>query len=329
MLIMRFLVLSTLLLPLGVTSYSVNDFIKERNLAKRSASPAYVSPSSLSQASIARLHTNMMLHRDTIRMPSETPMVPYKSPNSQYAQFIDITAAMYKDRTLFISKFIDENTANSIISTLLYLRKESSRDPISIYLNCPGGWQRPALAVYDLIQNTKKNCKVETVNLGLCAGMGAMLCASGTKGYRSCMPNARFIMSRTGMEQAFRGQATDIALEVKNNKLWNSRMEEELSLLTGQKLETIQQNLKRDFYLVSEEAVQFGLIDKVLLPNMHKRSARGGLADLGQFEGDSTQRYQGNDDQQGGGWGSRQQQQQPPSGGNNDDDDDEPKIAKG
>ena len=174
---------------------------------------------------------------------------------------------------------------------------------------------------------TRQNCKVETVNLGLCAGMGAMLCAAGTKGYRSAMPNARFIVSRTGMEQVFRGQATDIALEVKNNKLWNNRMEEELSLLTGQKLETIQQKLKRDCYLVSEEAVQFGLIDKILLPNMYKRSAQGGMADLGQFGGGDTQRYQGQEAQDG--WGSRQAPQQPPQRNDNDDDDDEPKISKG
>lgn len=152
---MKLLLLSAALLPLGVTAYSVNDFIRERNAVKRSASPAYIAPSSLSQAAVTKAQRELLTQRETIRMPSETPMVPYRSPNSQYAQFIDITAAMYKDRTLMISKFIDDNTANSIISTLLYLRKESSRDPISIYLNCPGGWQRPSLAVYDLIQNTK------------------------------------------------------------------------------------------------------------------------------------------------------------------------------
>jgi len=114
------------------------------------------------------------------------------------AQFIDIEAAMYKDRTMMISQFIDDNAANNIISILLYLRKESSRDPISIYFNVPGGWLRPSLAVYDLIQNTKKNCVIETVNLALCAGMGSVLCSAGTKGRRSAMPNARFLLQRTG-----------------------------------------------------------------------------------------------------------------------------------
>lgn len=129
---------------------------------------------------------------------------------------------MYKDRTVMISQFIDEEAANNIISILLYLRKENYKDPISLYFNVPGGWLRPSLAVYDLIQNTKKNCEIETVNLGLCAGMGAILCSAGTKGRRSAMPNARFLLQRTGIDQVFQGQATDIALEVKNNKVRES-----------------------------------------------------------------------------------------------------------
>jgi len=227
---------------------------------------------------------------------------------------------------MFISQFIDEQAANGIISILLYLRKESAKDPISLYFNVPGGWLRPSLAVYDLIQNTKKNCEIETVNLGVCAGMGAILCSAGTKGKRSAMPNARFLLQRTGMDKVFRGQATDIALEVKNNKAWNDRMENELSVLTGQPLERIQKDLKRDFYLSSDEAVQYGLIDQVLLPSPRKRAARGGDADLGAFEGEE-QRYQGRENERGGGWGSRQPEGG--SGSKKDDDDDEPKIMKG
>lgn len=236
---------------------------------------------------------------------------------------------MYKDRTMMISRFIDDEAANGIISILLYLRKEAYKDPISLYFNVPGGWLRPSLAVYDLIQNTKMNCQVETVNLGICAGMGAVLCSSGTKGRRCSMPNARFLLQRTGMDKVFRGQATDIALEVKNNKVWNDRMEEELSLLTGQPLDRIQTDLKRDFYLSSDEAVQYGLIDKVLLPSPLKRAARGQEADLGAFEGDDVQRYQNQDNQ--GGWGSQRPTGAPPSDRSKgtDDDDDEPKIAKG
>lgn len=227
---------------------------------------------------------------------------------------------------MFISKFIDEAAANNIISIMLYLRNESPRDPISMYFNVPGAQLRPALAIYDLMQNTKKNCEIETVNLALTAGMGSILCAAGTKGKRSALPNARFLLQRTGMDKAFQGQATDIALEVKNVKNCNDRMEIELSKLTGQPLDRIQQDLKRDFYLTSDEAVQYGLIDQVLLPTPRKRAARGQEADLGAFEGEEEQRYQKEETQ--GGWGSRREG--PPSGDSRrDDDDDEPKIMKG
>lgn len=231
---------------------------------------------------------------------------------------------------MFISKFIDEEAANNIISIMLYLRNESPRDPINMYFNVPGAQLRPALAIYDLMQNTKKNCDIETVNLALTVGMGSLLCAAGTKGKRSALPNARFLLQRTGMNQVFRGQATDIALEVKNVKSCNDRMEAELSSLTGQPLDRIQKDLKRDFYLFADEAVQYGLIDQVLLPSPRKRAARGQNADLGIFEGDEEQRYQNQENK--GGWGNRQRTgPQPTNGAGNDDDDDdgEPKIMKG
>ena len=232
---------------------------------------------------------------------------------------------MYRDRTMFISKYIDEEAANGIISIMLYLRNESQREKISMYFNVPGAQLRPALAIYDLMQNTKKNCEIETVNLALTAGMGSLLCSAGTKGMRSALPNARFMLQRTGMDDAFQGQATDIGLEVKNVKACNDRMEAELSKLTGQPLDRIQKDLKRDFYLSSDEAVQYGLIDQVLLPSPRKRAAQGHEADLGAFEGDD-QRYQNEDNK--GGWGARPKQT-PPNGGDRKDDDDEPKIAKG
>jgi len=101
--------------------------------------------------------------------------------------------------------------------------------------------------------------------------------------------------------------------------------------LTGQKVERIQKDLKRDFYLSSDEAVQYGLIDKVLLPSPRKRAARGQDADLGAFEGNEEQRYQGRENK-GGGWGSRREQQSTNGDkkrDDDDDDDDEPKIMKG
>lgn len=270
-----------------------------------------------------------MTRRDPIQMPTQTPMVPYKAPNSDYTQFIDLYSRMYRDRTMMISSYINEEAANNIISILLYLRKEDPTGPLDLYFNVPGADLRPALAVYDLICQTREKCQITTVNLALCSGMGAFLCAAGTKGKRSAMPNSRFLVSRTGMDKVFRGQASDIALEVKNLQKWNDRMEVELSQMTGQALEDIQEHLKRDFYLSADEAVTYGLIDKVLLPTFNKRAAAGGVVGLGSFEGGEEQRYQGDNAKtgSGGGWGSQQnvQQQQPPKRNN---DDDEPKTQK-
>lgn len=275
----------------------------------------------LSQKDITRMTTR----RETIRMPNQTPMVPWRPPGSEVARFVDLYSAMYRDRTLMIGKFIDEEAANEIISIILWMRKEDPRRDISIYFNVPGALLRPSLAIYDLLQQTKEMCDIETVNLGLCTGMGAFLCAAGTKGKRSAMPNSRFLLQRTGLDQVIRGQATDIVLEVKNIKTWNDRMENQLATLTGQPLERIQKDLKRDFYLTSDEAVQYGLIDQVLLPNPLKRAARGQEADLGAFEGDE-QRYQGKDTNSGG-WGSQQTTQRKNEKKN--DDDDGPAILKG
>jgi len=271
--------------------------------------------------------TRMSTRRDTIMMPSQTPMVPWKAPGSDVAQFVDINSAMYRDRTLMINKFIDEAVANEIISIILYMRKENYKGDISIYFNVPGALLRPSLAIYDLLQQTKQNCDIETVNLGLCTGMAAFLCAAGTKGKRSAMPNSRFLLQRTGLNEVLRGQATDIVLEVRNVKKCNDRMEHELSQLTGQPVERIQKDLARDFYLGSDEAVQYGLIDTVLLPAPLKRAARGQDADLGAFEGDEEQKYQGKDSS-GGGWGSQQQAQQKPQE-RKDNNDDGPKTSKG
>jgi ATP-dependent Clp protease protease subunit len=250
-----------------------------------------------------------------------------QAPGSDVAQFVSLTSAMYRDRTLMISKFIDEEAANEIIAIILYMRKEDYQKDIAIYFNVPGALLRPTLAIYDLLQQTKEHCTIETVNLGLCSGMGAFLCAAGTKGKRSAMPNARFLLQRTGLDEVIRGQATDIVLEVRNVKKCNDRVEQELSKLTGQTVEKIHKDLTRDFYLGSDEAVQYGLIDQVLLPSVLKRAARGQDADLGVFEGDEEQKYQGKDSS--GGWGSQKAQQRPEDKKPKKDDDEKgPKTMR-
>jgi len=231
-----------------------------------------------------------------------------------------------KDRKLWIAQYIDDDASNSIISSLLYMQSESDKENIKLYLNIPGANLRPALAIYDALSELKADgCKIATTNIALCAGMGALLAGVGTKGMRYSLPNARFLLQKTGMDEVFQGQATDIALEVKNVKRWNEKINGEISKVTGQSTERIDNDLMRDFYLSSEEAVRYGLIDEVLLPMPNKRQSIN--VDLGSFQSGEEQKYQGEVE-------AMEQPGQEQGGGNGmlkttDDDDDGPKIAKG
>jgi len=194
-------------------------------------------------------------------------VVPYKPPDktADYTQWMDIYQRLQKERIIMVSNFIDETEANKLIAMLLYLERESAKDGISIYFNCPGALQKPAWALFDTLRQVP--FPVTTINMGLATGMGAMLCAAGTVGRRFCFPNARFLVQKTGIEDVFRGQATDIVLEVKENMRLNKRLVEAIAGITGNTEEQINKDLKRDFYLSSDEAVRYGWIDQVILPN--------------------------------------------------------------
>lgn len=113
----------------------------------------------------------------------------------------------------------------------------------------------------------RMTCPLITINMGLSVGMGAVLCSMGTQGRRFALPNARFLMSRVGFEDAFQGQASDIALAVKEVLKENDRVLKELADITQQPFDKVQRDFKRDFYLTAPEAVQYGIIDAVMTPN--------------------------------------------------------------
>ena len=295
-------------------------------------SSGFVTPKSttggMTNSKSATTTTSLSVKRMPIMMPTQEPMVPYRAPGSAYDQFIGLKSRQLRDRKLWIAQYIDEEASNSIISSLLYLQSESDKEDIKLYLNIPGANLRPALAIYDAISELKADgVKIATTNIALCAGMGSLIAGAGTKGMRYSLPNARFLLQKTGMDQVFRGQATDIALEVRNIKKWNEKMNGEIAKVTGQSLERIDNDLKRDFYLSSEEAVRYGLIDEVLLPMPGKRTPPSDVVDLGSFQSGNEQKYQG--EKPPPGQDQQQQQQQPGQGMFANNDDDEPPIAKG
>ena len=216
-----------------------------------------------------------------------------QAPGSTYASFIGLKSSQLRNGKLWISQFIDDEASNSIISSLLYIQSEAKKDKIELFLNIPGATLRPALAIYDAINELKADgVEISTTNVALCAGMGALIAGAGTKGKRKSMPNARFLLQKTGMDGVFRGQASDIALEVASIKSSNEKICGEISRVTGQTVERINDDLKRDFYLSSDEAVRYGLIDEVLMPTFGKRQpVVGQMLDIGVFQ--SGQKYQG------------------------------------
>ncbi|CAM9110554.1 unnamed protein product [Pylaiella littoralis] len=243
-------------------------------------------------------------------MPSSEPMVPYTRDGSTAATWMPVSQCLQQERIIMVGKFIDEEYANQLIAMLLYHEKNDPKKKISLYFNCPGALIRPALAVYDTLMHMGP--ELSTLNLGLATGMVPFLCAAGKRGSRFALPNSRFLMQRTGMEDPYQGQASDIGVEVQNVMKGNSRMEEALQRITGHTVAKIHEDFQRDFYLSSSEAVQYGIIDKVLLPrektrqDMYKeRGIMGGPRvlnddpDFGTFGGEG-QRY---GDKKGGGWG--------------------------
>ncbi|GMH60455.1 hypothetical protein TrVE_jg5505 [Triparma verrucosa] len=227
-------------------------------------------------------------------MPIEmkpAPQVPYKM-GDQYI-FMDLTQRLFRERILLITGYITSDIANNLIAILLYLRNEDSTKSITLYCNGVGGEVRSTMALYDTIESLKEGgMGVSTLNLGFSVGMGAFLCSAGTPGRRYALPNARFLMQKQGlMEFPVRGQASDIALEVSQIMKQNRAVTTELSKMTGQTSSKLDKDLSRDFYLTAEEAVEYGLIDKVLEPQGVGWESDG-KGDSGMGEFDSGQKFQ-------------------------------------
>jgi len=198
-------------------------------------------------------------------------LMPWKIPNTSRWQWLSVRELLLRERIIMLTEFIDEQYSNAIIAMLLYLQSEDASKPIQIYFSVPGAALKPALSVYDTICQLKsKGCKLTTVGYSLCDGMGAFLVASGTKGRRFATPNALFRLSRVGLESPIRGQASDIALEATQMLRESKAVEKLLSEVSGRTPEQIDQDLKRDFYLSPEKAVEYGLVDKVLVPDVDK-----------------------------------------------------------
>lgn len=189
------------------------------------------------------------------------PMVVEQTNRGERAY--DIYSRLLKDRIVFLGSAIDDNVANLVIAQLLFLEAEDPDKDISLYINSPGGSITSGLAIYDTMQYIKP--EVSTICMGMAASMGAFLLAAGQKGKRFATPNAEIMIHQPwGGTQ---GQATDIEIRARQIVKQKAKLNEILAERTGQKLEKIQVDVERDFYMTAAEAEKYGLIDKVFPMN--------------------------------------------------------------
>jgi ATP-dependent Clp protease protease subunit len=194
-------------------------------------------------------------------MPIGTPSVPYRLPGSQYERWVDIYTRLGVERILFLGQEVSDGIANSLVAQMLYLDSEDSSKPIYLYINSPGGSVTAGLAIYDTMQYVKSD--VVTICVGLAASMGAFLLAAGTKGKRLALPHSR-IMIHQPLGGTSQRQASDIEIEAREILRIKDMLNQSMADMTGQPLEKIAKDTDRDYFLSAAEAVEYGLIDRVI-----------------------------------------------------------------
>jgi ATP-dependent Clp protease protease subunit len=187
------------------------------------------------------------------------PMVIEQSGRGERAY--DIYSRLLKERVIFLVGPIDDMSANVIVAQLLFLESDNPEKDISLYINSPGGLISAGLAIYDTMQFIKPD--VSTQCIGQAASMGALLLCAGAKGKRFCLPNSRVLIHQP--LGGFEGQATDIAIHAKEILYLRRRLNEIMAKHTGQEMTTIERDTDRDSFFGASEAIQYGLVDKVLV----------------------------------------------------------------
>lgn len=195
------------------------------------------------------------------QQPHSQYLIPTVIEKTHYGErAYDIYSRLLQDRIIFLGTGIDDNVANVVIAQLLFLENQNPEKDIKIYINSPGGSVTAGLAIYDTMQYIKPD--VSTICVGLAASMAAVLLAAGAKGKRLALPNAEVMIHQVmgGME----GQASDIKIRAERILRIKDSLNKILSKHTGKNLATIDKHTDRDYFMIAEEAKEYGLIDKVI-----------------------------------------------------------------
>ncbi|MBN2079143.1 MAG: ATP-dependent Clp endopeptidase proteolytic subunit ClpP [Spirochaetes bacterium] len=175
----------------------------------------------------------------------------------------DIYSRLLKDRIIFLGESIDDHISSLVIAQMLFLEAEDPDKDIFLYINTPGGIVTSGMAIYDTMQYIKPD--VATICIGQAASMGSLLLASGAKGKRSALPNSRIMIHQPA--GGFQGQASDIEIQAKEIVKIKKRLNEIYAQHTGQKVDKVERDMDRDFFMTPAESMEYGLIDKVIERN--------------------------------------------------------------
>ena len=189
---------------------------------------------------------------------SLVPMVVEQTARGERS--FDIYSRLLNERIVFIGRPIDDELANLVVAQLVHLESEDPDKDIYLYLNSPGGNVYSGLAIYDTMQFIKPD--ISTICVGIAMSMGALLLAGGAEGKRMALPNSKILIHQVW--GGYQGQAADIEIHARETIALKRRIEEIMAEHTGQDLETLKRDMDRDFYMTSEEAKSYGLIDRVI-----------------------------------------------------------------
>ena len=186
------------------------------------------------------------------------PTVVEKSADGERA--FDIYSRLLNERIIFLGEDVDEHTANSVVAQLLHLAYVDPQADISLYINSPGGSVYDGMAIYDTMNFIKPD--VATYGIGLQASMGAFLLSSGAKGKRFCLPHAKVMIHQPS--SGTHGKVTDMEIDMKETLEVKEMLAKIMAKNTGQKLAKVKSDMERDYWMTPDEAVKYGLIDKIL-----------------------------------------------------------------
>ena len=188
-------------------------------------------------------------------------LVPYVVEQTNRGErSYDIFSRLLNDRIIMLCDEVNDTTASLVVAQLLYLEGQDSEKDISLYINSPGGSVTAGLAIYDTIKYIK--CDVSTICMGMAASMGAFLLSAGTKGKRLALPNSTIMIHQTS--GGSQGQATDMRIHTEWILDVKKKLNQMLAEATGQPLEVIERDTERDNFMTAQQALEYGLIDKII-----------------------------------------------------------------